>query len=130
MATPTMRKARIQRFVFYAFMGAMGTAAQYLILVALVSLHVCGPVVASSLGMIAGACVNYALNYRFTFRSNAGHKHAMPRFMAIATFGFAINLFIMSVLTGRFQYLAAQLVSTFAVLLFTYSANSSWSFKR
>lgn len=124
-----MRKSDISRFVFYACMGAVGTVGQYLVLVALVSSRVSGPVLASSIGMFIGACINYALNYRFTFRSTTGHHRAAPRFFLIAGVGLGLNAAGMAVLTPHLPYLIAQVLATGMVLLLTYTANSVWAFK-
>lgn len=124
-----MRKSGFYRFVFYACMGALGTVGQYLVLIALVSYRVSGPVLASSIGMLVGACINYALNYRFTFRSNAGHHRVAPRFFLIASVGLGLNAAAMALLTPLLPYLAAQVLTTCTVLLLTYTANSVWAFK-
>src|SRR5512137_2663147 len=93
-----MRAAR--EFVRYAAAGAIGTVAQYLTLVALVQVAGVNAVLTSTLGMIAGALINYHLNYRYTFRSSQPHREAMRIFFIVAALALAINFASMAVLTA------------------------------
>ena len=124
---------RLRRIITYAAIGATGTAVQYLILVALVHLHLSGPLVASCIGAISGAVVNYGMNYRFTFRSSERHTRTAPRFFFVAGSGVLANWAFMYLLVSisGIQYLVAQCLSTAMVLALTltYSVNSIWSFK-
>ncbi|WP_118182444.1 GtrA family protein [Paraburkholderia phosphatilytica] len=123
--------ARAFRFVKYALMGLVGTGVQYAVLIALTTTHVASAVVASTIGAGIGAIANYVLNYTVTFKSNARHLHAAPRFFIVAAAGMAINALVMSVMVNRLHvyYLLSQVVATGAVLLFGFIVNSLWSFK-
>ncbi|WP_322042750.1 GtrA family protein [Paraburkholderia sp. J67] len=122
---------RAARFVTYAAIGAVGTLAQYAVLVGAVDLRVAGPVAGSVAGAVVGAVVNYALNYRITFKSNARHTAALPKFAMTAGAGILVNALVMACLTGPvgIHYLIAQLIATAVVLLLTFSVNSVWTFK-
>ena len=72
------------QFLRYACVGAVGTAAHYTVLIALVQSAGAAPVAASTAGAIVGAFVNYALNHRFTFASGRAHRIALPRFLVVA----------------------------------------------
>ena len=124
-------RARIAPLQLYVLAGAAGTALQYLILIALTSGGLLPPVLASCLGAVAGAVVNYWLNYRFTFRSGQKHLHAFPKFFAVGLTGLALNWLIMTLLVKQLNvyYILAQLVATAGVLALTFSLNSLWSFK-
>jgi putative flippase GtrA len=74
----------LRRFMIYAAVGATGTSVQYVTLFALVQLHICGPLVASCVGAVAGAITNYGMNYRFTFQSSEGHSKTATRFFIVA----------------------------------------------
>jgi len=121
----------LSRFAAYAAVGAFGTAAQYLVLVVLVQWLGAAPVPASLIGYLAGAVINYLLNYHFTFRSTASHGHAAPRFFAVAGLGFVLNGAVMHTLVNGIglHYLASQVVATGLVLLFNYLANAYWTFR-
>lgn len=119
------------RFVVYAGVGAVGTAAQYAVLIAGVRTGLATPVVGSMTGACVGAVVNYWLNHRITFRAQTGHLQALPRFAAIAVLGVAANGALMKLFTGalNLDYLLAQLAATGLVLGMTYLLNSAWTFK-
>lgn len=117
------------RLVLYALVGASGTLVHYLLFLTL--LGVDAPVLLASLaGYVAGAVVNYALNYRLTFASHRPHSEAAPRFFTVAGLGLILNLAIVAVLHqgATWHPLAAQLCATALCLLATYALNARWSF--
>ena len=67
---PTMAFARFTRFTL---VGAVATSIQYIILMLLVDFLGVQPVLASSVGFVAGALGNYILNYHYTFQSTEQH---------------------------------------------------------
>ncbi len=118
------------RLVLYALVGASGTLVHYLLFLALLSIE--APVLLASLaGYVAGAFVNYALNYRLTFASRRPHGEAAPRFFAVAGLGLILNLAIVALLHqwAAWHPLAAQLSATALCLLATYALNARWSFQ-
>jgi putative flippase GtrA len=117
------------QFFRYAGAGAVGTALQYATLIALVQLHWAGAVVASTLGAVAGALVNYGLNHRFTFASDRAHTQSLPRFAAVAAASVALNALAVAVLLhAGAHYLVAQMAATGVVLVAGYLANRAWTF--
>ena len=89
-----------------------------------------GAIAASTIGAIAGALVNYALNHRYTFASRSAHGRALPRFALVAIAGVALNALVLAAmlaLAGA-HYLVAQVVATGAVLAAGYFANRAWTF--
>lgn len=118
------------QFLRYAGAGAVGTAAQYALLVVLVQARWTGPVVASTLGAIAGALVNYGLNHRFTFASRRRHAEALPRFAVVAIASIALNALVIAAVLGATgaHYLVAQVIATGVVLVAGYLANRAWTF--
>ncbi|MFM0372933.1 GtrA family protein [Paraburkholderia aspalathi] len=121
----------IARFFRYGVVGAAGTFVQYLILTGLVEGGPSfNPVLASTIGAIVGAGINYWLNYRFTFRSDRRHSSALPKFLTTATAGMAINAGLMDVLVIRLQvrYLLAQVIATVFLVGTTFIINSIWTF--
>jgi len=116
-------------FLRYSLVGAIGTATHYVLLVLLVQAAAVNPVLASTVGAVAGAIVNYALNHRYTFDSRRRYHESLPRFMAIAAVGMAINAALLAALVNGLgvHYLAAQVVATLAVLGVTFLANRAWT---
>lgn len=125
---PDLRLAR--RLSVYAGVGAIGTGAQYAILIALVRSGWVSPAVSSMLGAGVGAIVNYGLNRRITFRSNSNPLSTAPKFAIVALLGVLTNGVCMKFFTTSvgLNYLIAQLVTTAFVLGLTYLFNSMWTF--
>jgi len=118
------------RFSRFALVGATATSIQYVILFILVHWVKSDPVLASSLGFILSASVNYILNYHYTFRSSQQHGPAVIKFMTLASVGLILNSIIMQFLTqSELHYLIAQLCTTFVVLFWNYSGNALWTFR-
>lgn len=120
-----------KQFLFFTAIGGIGTAGQYITLVALVEGGIASALPASVVGFIVGAVINYFLNYRFTFKSNKSHKEAMSKFFIVAAIGAMINTALMYVGLNLLQvyYLLAQIVATGIVLLWNFTANKLWTFK-
>lgn len=129
-AQPSMALPILAQFARYGGAGAIGTAAHFATLAALVEFAGAGPLGASTAGAIVGAIINYALNYRFTFASRRAHHVALPRFGAIAAAGVVLNAAVLSAMLAfvRPHYLVAQVVATGAVLIAGFLANRKWTF--
>jgi putative flippase GtrA len=121
---------KVQQFLLFSGIGAIGTVAHYSILILMVQLIHADPVIATTVGFIAGALVNYTLNYHITFSSNKRHRETLTKFFSVATAGACINSLIMSVGINIFDvhYLIIQLMATCIVLTFNFVANSNWTF--
>ncbi len=119
------------RFARFTCVGAVGTAAHYLALVALVRFVGLEPVLSSGFGFGVGAVVNYRLNYSYTFRSDKRHRDAFAKFLTIALVGLGLNTLLMGLLTQALpvHYLVSQAMTTAVVLLWTFAGNSLWSFR-
>lgn len=120
-----------RRFVRYASVGAIGTAMQYGTTALLVLLRAGDVVVASCTGAIAGAGVNYLLNYHVTFRAADSHCVTALRFFTVAALGIAVNGALMWLLSyhAGWPWLPAQCMATVIVLVTTYTANALWTFR-
>lgn len=117
-------------FLRYCMTGGLGTAAQYMILI--IGVHILGmPVVFSSLGAVAGAFINYFINYHYTFESRQSHLKTMHRFFGVALIGFFLNTIIMGFCIHelRLHYLLAQCLSTGIVLVWGFTVNLIWTFR-
>jgi len=123
---------RFHQFLGFAGIGALATAIQYGILAFAVEVLGASAVVGSSAGFFLSAIINYALNYRFTFRSDQSHGQTAIRFVLVAAAGLALNAALMSLLTGpmRVRYLIAQLAASALVLIWNFLGNAMWTFAR
>ncbi len=119
-----------KQFVTFTGVGAIGTAGHYLVLIVLASVVGISPVVATTCGFIVGAIINYQLNYIYTFKSDAPHRTALPKFFTVALIGAGINMAIIywgTELLG-IHYLLMQLVATGVVLLWNFLINRVWTY--
>jgi putative flippase GtrA len=119
------------QFALFSGVGVFAAVGHYGTLVALSELADVAPVPASLAGFIVGGIISYVLNYRFTFRSTKQHREALAKFLTVAAVGFALNGLAMAALTGpaKLHYLVAQVLTTFLVLLWTFSCNRYWTFR-
>lgn len=120
----------VRQFSIFTLVGAVGTITHYLTLVILVEVFFINAVVASAFGATVGAFTNYFLNYIYTFRSTIPHIKSLPKFMSIATAGFALNALIMFWGTEVVQiyYLFSQIIATGIVLIWNFIGNKYWTF--
>ncbi len=118
----------LTKFIFFAFIGTIGTLVQYSILLALVELYQFDPVIGSCWGALAGMLVNYSLNFKFNFKSSQPHQETAPKFLLIAVTGMGWNFLLMQSLTVHFYYLLAQIIVTVLVLGWNFSLNYCWTF--
>jgi len=120
----------LQAIIKFGMVGAVGTLCHYATLITLVELLRVGAVTATTAGFLAGMLVNYALNYRYTFRSDRPHVQAAPRFFLIGVCTGVLNALLMhlGVVVAGMNYLLIQLVTTAVLFLLNYLLNSIWTF--
>lgn len=118
-----------KRFLQYAAVGAVATAAHYAILVGLVEAGVLAPPRAAALGAWVGAQVAFAGNAAFTFRGAGAGVAAWLRFQITAVVGAVLSFALVALGVGvGLHYLLAQIVATLINLLVTFEINRRWSF--
>ena len=124
------RSRLLEKLVKYSTVGAVGSVAHYALLIVLVQTFSANVLLATSIGALAGALVNYFMNYTWTFASTKRHSEAITKFFVIAAVGFVLNGLLMMVLAGhlRLHYLLAQVMTTGVVLLWGFLANHCWTF--
>jgi len=118
------------QFIRFAGIGGVCTALQYLILVLLVTFLDIHPVMASTAGYLLSALLNYQLNRVYTFRSEAAHLHALPRFFAIASVGLLLNAAVLGFMVSMLglHYMLGQIIATAVTLVWNFLANRTWTF--
>lgn len=124
--------AWLAQFMRFVQVGMLCTGIQYILLAIGVEGLGLGAVAASTLGFLASSAVNYVLNRRYTYASNASHAVLVCRFVAVLAIGLLLNGLVMQLLHGylHWQYVVAQLVATGATLLWNFSAHRCWTFSR
>lgn len=122
----------LAQFMRFALVGGLCTGIQYALLAVGVEWLGLGAVTASTAGYLLSAIVNYLLNRRFTYGSNAPHKRLALRFVIVLVSGLALNALFMQLLHGYLQwhYVVAQLLATVGNLLWNFCAHRWWTFSR
>lgn len=125
-----IQKSQFREIILYGFVGGLGTIVHYSVLTLAVELLAIAPFIATGIGCFAGALMNYVLNYRLTFASDACHRVALPKFMIVAAVGLAANVWLLYVILSAVEihYLIAQCIVTALVMLITYTLNKFWTF--
>jgi putative flippase GtrA len=114
----------------FVLAGGAGTAVQYLVLLALVSLGGAGPGRSAFAAAVVGACVVYLLNRRYTFASRRSHAAALPRFALMASSGAVLNGVLVGLLSAAgVYYLLAQVAATIAILGINFIVSKWWIFR-
>ena len=118
------------QFFIFAGVGAIGTAGHYATLILLVQVLHTDPVIATTIGFVVGALINYVLNYRITFNSDKRHRETLTKFFSVACLGAVINGLIMTAGINIFymHYLVIQIIATCIVLSLNFIANKYWTF--
>lgn len=118
------------QFLKFTAVGCAATITTFIVLIVLVEWFNLHAILGSCAGYLAGAAVNYALNYRYTFNSTKRHRDALPRFTVILAVGILLNTALMfwAVTVLSMHYLLAQLIAVAVVLFWSYTANRLWAF--
>lgn len=120
----------MQRLLRYAAVGAIATAAHYLLLVICVELGGWPAFLASGFGAVVGAQVAYVGNRWFTFAHRGDVGASWLRFQGTALVGaiFGMGVVAMAVQLG-WHYVIAQMLATALALLLTFAINRRWTFR-
>lgn len=120
----------LTQFGRFLLVGGFAAGLQYLILVLLAEFTGMPPVYASSIGFVLSAFANYALNHRYTFRSDVAHTVGALRFAVTATSGLAINAIVLALTTSvlGWHYLAGQVAATATVLVWNFLVHRNWTY--
>lgn len=109
---------RVFRFIIS---GGLSTLSHWTMMWILVYASVI-PEVASSIGAILGAVINYYLQREFAFKSIRKHKSTIPRYFIVCVIIWVSNLFIFFTLFRilNVEIIASQLLATALVALLSY----------
>ena len=120
----------MHRLFRYATVGAVATAAHYLVLVICVELGQWPAYLASGAGAVVGAQVAYLGNRWFTFAHRGDVGSSWLRFQGTALLGglFGMGIVALCVRLG-WHYVLAQMLATALALLLTYAINRRWTFR-
>ncbi len=114
----------------YATVGGLATAFHYAVLLTLVEVFHNQPSYSAAIGAGCGALLAYYAKLRFVFKLSASWI-SWCRVLFVAVIAAALSGLLVWVANSLFllHYLAAQIVATLAMLILTYLASASWTFK-
>lgn len=117
-------------FARFLLVGLLCTLLQYVVLVMLTQLWGVRAPLASTIGYVLSAVVNYLLSYSFTYQSTSPHLRSFLRFAITAGCGAALTLIAMYVAVSLLgiNYLVAQVITTCLTLLWNFFVNLRWTF--
>jgi len=118
------------QFLRFLLVGGVCTALQYGALVTAVEWSGVDPLLASGAGFVLSAVLNYLLNRRYTWASQAQHRIAIRRFVMVTGAGLLLNLLGMRLLHGYldWHYVPAQVLTTLVTLLWNFAWHRHWTF--
>lgn len=127
----TLLRLATAPFLRYVGAGGVGTLFHYLLLLLLAGVFGVRPALATVAGATLGACVNYIVNYHFTFACDVAHRVTVPRFALVAGISVVLSGVGVWFATTKLgiHYFVAQLGCTGAVLVLGYLVNAAWTFK-
>ena len=115
----------------YLLVGAVATAAHWLLLALLVEGADVAAWRASGAGAVFGAQVAFFGNRRFTFAHQGALWPAWWRFMGTALLGAVLGMALVAAgVALGLHYLLAQALATAANVVLTFAVNRGWSFAR
>ena len=121
----------MRHFLRYSAVGAIATAAHYLVLIACVEWGHWPAFIASGAGAVVGAQVAYAGNRWFTVAHTGAVRTSWPRFQATALLGGLLGMAIVALgVRLGLHYVLAQVVATLLGLVLTFAINRVWTFAK
>ncbi|CBL46151.1 GtrA-like protein [gamma proteobacterium HdN1] len=109
-------------FFRYLLSGGSATVLHWSCMWLLLQLNVHANV-ATAIGALAGACLNYVLQFHFTFRSSSSHINTLPRYVAASLTSWSANSLLFALLYSAlgFPPVFAQLITTACILLLNFT---------
>jgi putative flippase GtrA len=121
----------IQSFLRYGLIGAIATAAHYLVLILCVEAFTWPAYLGSGIGAVVGAQVAFFGNRKFTFDHSGAMNTAWVKFQATALIGALVGMAIVAItVRWGWHYLIGQVLATFTGLVLTFAINRAWTFRR
>lgn len=132
----TARNSRFLRFVRYCIVGAIGTLINLAVLFPLTEWFRLWYILSAAAAFGVAVTTNYILNKYWTFGYTAGSSARLlssyVKFVVVAIAGLGINLALLYIFVERFGiwYIAGQLASIAAVMLWNFTGSNFWAFRK
>jgi len=131
MIASLVRSPALRTLVAFGSVGIAATAVHFAVGLSLVNSGTATPFMANILAFLCAYLCSYVGHHRFTFRSNAAHSRALPRFFAVAVLGLVLNQVIVYVCVNLvgWSYLVALVIVVSLVPAIIFVAGKFWAFK-
>jgi len=120
------------QFLQFAAAGSLGTSAHYGLLYYLFDKTAyCSVILASVLGFICGALVNFHLSRFWVFRSPVPYIPALLKFLCLAALGLIVHTLCMTVMIEKLNWThwLSQVLTTLFLLISNFLLSRFWIFK-
>jgi putative flippase GtrA len=118
------------QFARFLLVGGGATLLHYAMLIVLHRLLGIGALLSTSLGFLISAVCNFFASYHFTYQSTLSMRRAAGRYAIATGAGLLLNGAVFWTVHGALgvHYLAAQVVATMVVMLWSFSTGRVWAF--
>jgi putative flippase GtrA len=119
------------QFVKFGIVGISNTLLTFLVYTLLLKVFGVWYLAASAIGFAVGAVNGFMLNRRWTFREHVGDALTPVRWFVVQGCGLLANLGLVYLLVqeGGLDKLLGQACATAIVVVLTFIANRSWTFR-
>lgn len=123
--------ARMRRLATFGGVGIVATLTHVAVGLSLVGAGLLAPFGANIVAFLTAFLVSYFGHKTWSFRSNAGHMRAAPRFFAVAVLGLILNQVIVYGIVDLLglSYALALAVIIASVPVIVYALSSLWAFR-
>jgi putative flippase GtrA len=118
-----------EQFLLYAVMGSCAALVQLLLLASFVELVGMPSLMASTSALAISVVVNYGLQHRVTFRSEARHAVAGMRFAVLTLATLAANAILFSAVSAYLPYLLSQIITLGVIFPLNFFLNKTITFR-
>ncbi len=107
--------------VRFALSGGLSTVSHWSVMALMMGIGV-SPSMATAIGALVGAIINYILQRNVTFQSTISHQFALGRYLGVCTLAWTVNLILFELLhyTLLLSVLISQCIATFVIALMSY----------
>ena len=121
----------LNRFVRFALLGLIPTAAYYFFAISFVETKILKPAFALPLGFVAAVIISYQLNKKFTWKPETPRSKHFQLYLLISVFGALTNylLYALIVQLLNLSYIFAILAVTVIIPIQNFALNEKFNFK-
>ena len=124
-------KTVFSRFVLFALLGLIPTAAYYVFAISLVETGALNPALALPTGFVAAVIISYQLNKKLTWKPDTPHNRHFQLYLLISLFGALTNYLVYAFIVQFMgnNYIYAVLAVTIIIPVQNFFLNERYNFK-